>query len=77
MKNLNHLKGSQTSTLKIRTTRRTELQDVTEQVRAVVSESNCQSGVCYLYVPHTTAGVLGSRTRSMMKEIPTPTSRPP
>jgi secondary thiamine-phosphate synthase enzyme len=58
MKNSDHLKGSRTSALKIKTTCRTELQNVTEQVRALVSEANCQSGVCYLYVPHTTAGVL-------------------
>jgi secondary thiamine-phosphate synthase enzyme len=58
MKNSNHLKGSQTFTLQMKTTRRTELQDVTEQVRAAVNESNCQNGLCYLYVPHTTAGVL-------------------
>jgi secondary thiamine-phosphate synthase enzyme len=58
MKNSKHLKGSQTFTLKMKTTRRTELQDVTEQLRAAVNESNCQNGLCYLYVPHTTAGVL-------------------
>jgi secondary thiamine-phosphate synthase enzyme len=58
MKNSNHLKGSQIFTLQIKTTRRTELQNVTEQARAVVKQSNCQSGLCYLYVPHTTAGVL-------------------
>jgi secondary thiamine-phosphate synthase enzyme len=58
MQNSNHLKGSQIFTLKIKTSRRTELQDVTDQVRAAVNESNCQSGLCYLYVPHTTAGVL-------------------
>ena len=58
MKNSHSLEGSQSVTLKIKTSRRTELQDVTEQVRALVSESGCHSGMCYLYVPHTTAGVL-------------------
>lgn len=58
MKSASHLKGSQIFTLKIKTMRRTELQDVTEQVRAAVNESNCQNGLCYLYVPHTAAGVL-------------------
>jgi secondary thiamine-phosphate synthase enzyme len=58
MKNSNRLKGSQIFTLKIKTMRRTELQDVTEQIRATVNESNCQNGLCCLYVPHTTAGVL-------------------
>lgn len=44
--------------LTIRTSRRTELQDVTAKVEAAVHESACVSGVCHLYVPHTTAGVL-------------------
>src|SRR5277367_5057603 len=44
-------------TLHVRTTRRTELQDVTGQVEAAVRESGCADGVCHLYVPHTTAGV--------------------
>ena len=45
-------------TLHVRTTRRTELQDVTDQVEAAVRESGCADGVCHLYVPHTTAGAL-------------------
>jgi secondary thiamine-phosphate synthase enzyme len=45
-------------TLHVRTSRRTELQDVTDEVEAAVSESGCTDGVCHLYVPHTTAGVL-------------------
>jgi len=45
-------------TLHVRTTRRTELQDVTDQVEAAVRESGHADGVCHLYVPHTTAGVI-------------------
>jgi secondary thiamine-phosphate synthase enzyme len=45
-------------TLHVRTTRRTELQDVTDQVEAAVRESGCADGVCHLYVPHSTAGVI-------------------
>ena len=44
-------------TLRVRTTRRTEMQDVTDKVEAAVRESGCQDGACHLYVPHTTAGV--------------------
>jgi secondary thiamine-phosphate synthase enzyme len=47
-----------TRTLHIRTSRRTELKNVTGQIADVVRESGCKSGVCHLYVPHTTAGVL-------------------
>jgi secondary thiamine-phosphate synthase enzyme len=50
--------GRLETVLTIRTKRRTELQDVTEKVRSVVHESGCVSGVCHLYVPHTTAGVI-------------------
>ena len=45
-------------TISIRTSRHTELKDVTAEVEKVVRESGCAEGVCYLYVPHTTAGVL-------------------
>jgi secondary thiamine-phosphate synthase enzyme len=45
-------------TLSIRTSRRTELKDITTEVEKAVRESGVKSGVCYLYVPHTTAGVL-------------------
>jgi secondary thiamine-phosphate synthase enzyme len=45
-------------TLTIRTSRRTELRNVTAEIEKVVRASGCKSGVCHLYVPHTTAGVL-------------------
>jgi len=47
-----------TRTLRIRTTRRTELKNVTDEIAHAIHESGCKSGVCHLYVPHTTAGVL-------------------
>jgi secondary thiamine-phosphate synthase enzyme len=45
-------------TLPIRTSRRTELKNVTSEIEKLVRDSGCSSGVCHLYVPHTTAGVL-------------------
>lgn len=45
-------------TLKIRTTRRTELRNITDDIEKVVYSSGCKNGVCHLYVPHTTAGVM-------------------
>jgi secondary thiamine-phosphate synthase enzyme len=50
--------GSFARTLAIKTTRRTELKNVTPEIQAAVRESGCSDGVCHLYVPHTTAGVL-------------------
>jgi secondary thiamine-phosphate synthase enzyme len=47
-----------THTLAIRTSRRTELRNVTPEIEKIVRASGCKSGLCHLYVPHTTAGVL-------------------
>jgi len=44
-------------TLRVKTGRRTQLVDVTAAVEQVVKEAGVGSGVCYVYVPHTTAGV--------------------
>jgi secondary thiamine-phosphate synthase enzyme len=44
-------------TLLVKTGRRTQLVDVTAAVERVVKEAGVASGVCYVYVPHTTAGV--------------------
>ena len=44
-------------TLQVRTTRRTELLDITREVQRAVRDAGVKSGVCHLYVPHTTAGI--------------------
>jgi secondary thiamine-phosphate synthase enzyme len=44
--------------LKVKTDRRTQLLDVTAQVQQVIEKSRVSSGVCYVYVPHTTAAVM-------------------
>ena len=43
--------------LKVRTTSRVDLVDVTRLVQKAVSEAKVESGLCTLYVPHTTAAV--------------------
>ena len=45
-------------TLAVKTSRRTELKDLTGEIQAAVEESGCAAGICHLYVPHTTAGVI-------------------
>ena len=45
-------------TLKVNTVRRTQLLDVTAQIQQVVEKSRVTSGMCYVYVPHTTAAVM-------------------
>jgi secondary thiamine-phosphate synthase enzyme len=42
----------------VRTNRRTELKNVTAEIESLVRDSGIDSGVCHLYVPHTTAGVM-------------------
>jgi len=44
-------------TLRVTTERRTQLVDVTTAVARAVQASGVVSGICYVYVPHTTAGV--------------------
>lgn len=43
--------------LSVPTRSRTGLLDVTAQVQQIVRNSGVSQGICYLYVPHTTAGV--------------------
>jgi len=43
--------------LRVKTTARTELVDITQGVQRLVTESGIRSGVCYVFVPHTTSGI--------------------
>lgn len=43
--------------INVKTRARTEFVNITADVQKIVSESGVQKGVCYVYVPHTTAGV--------------------
>jgi secondary thiamine-phosphate synthase enzyme len=45
------------NTLQVKTARRTQLLDITGEVQRAVREAGIQSGVCHLFVPHTTAGI--------------------
>ena len=44
--------------LPVRTSARVEILDITEAVARAVTGSGVNSGICHLYVPHTTAGVI-------------------
>lgn len=44
--------------LEVKTARRTQLVDVTDRVRRTVESAGVLSGICYVYVPHTTAGMM-------------------
>jgi len=43
--------------INVKSKSRIEFIDITEQVQDVVKESGIAKGVCFLFVPHTTAGI--------------------
>jgi len=49
--------AAKTDTLTIQTGKRADAIDITERVQHVVRASGVETGLCQVYVPHTTAGV--------------------
>ncbi|GBD99409.1 hypothetical protein BMS3Abin07_01444 [bacterium BMS3Abin07] len=43
--------------INVKSKKRIELIDVTDLVQKEISESGIKNGICYLYVPHTTAAI--------------------
>lgn len=43
--------------INVKSRARTEFIDITEKIQEVIKEENVREGVCYIYVPHTTAGI--------------------
>jgi secondary thiamine-phosphate synthase enzyme len=43
--------------LHLRTTKRVEFIDITERVEKVIKDNKIESGICYIFCPHTTAGL--------------------
>jgi secondary thiamine-phosphate synthase enzyme len=46
------------SKVDIKTNTRVEFQDITSRVNDIVRASGVAGGICYVFVPHTTAGVM-------------------
>ena len=44
-------------TLSIATRNRSEMIDITSQIEGELNKSGLKDGVCFLFVPHTTAGI--------------------
>src|SRR5580658_5444392 len=42
----------------IKSTRRTQLVEITKDVQRIVTALGIRAGTCFLYVPHTTAAIL-------------------
>lgn len=43
--------------LEIKTNKQIELIDITRRVKEVIGKSGVKSGICVVFVPHTTAGI--------------------
>ena len=43
--------------IEIRTNRRKELVDITDKIQQLVTKYKVKQGICFLFVPHTTAGI--------------------
>jgi len=63
--------------IQVRTSRRVEFLDITGRVEAAVKKSGIKSGVCHVFIPHTTAGVTINENadpnviRDIIKELDT------
>ncbi len=61
--------------LRVKTNSRTELVDITQGVQKLIAESGVRSGVCHIYVTHTTAAVTINENsdpnvgRDLLKEL--------
>ena len=43
--------------IRVTTSKQCEMLDITSEVESMVKKSGVTSGVCYVFVPHTTAGI--------------------
>jgi secondary thiamine-phosphate synthase enzyme len=43
--------------LNIKSRAKTEFIDITDDINEAIKESGIKSGICYIYIPHTTAGI--------------------
>lgn len=63
------------SEIRIHTDARITLEDITDRVNGAVSKSGVKDGLCNLFVPHTTAGVMVSEnwdpdvTRDLLMQL--------
>ncbi len=44
-------------TITVKSKARTEFIDITSEVQKIIDEEGVKHGICYLFVPHTTAGI--------------------
>lgn len=44
-------------TFQVRTSKQTEFIDITRSVQEAVKKTGVEEGICFIFIPHTTAGV--------------------
>lgn len=44
--------------ISVSTPQKMALVDITEKIEEVIKKSNVKNGICFIFVPHTTAGIL-------------------
>ncbi|MBN1621013.1 MAG: YjbQ family protein [Endomicrobiales bacterium] len=42
----------------VRTTKRTDFIEITRKVQEAVTKSKIKNGICHIFIPHTTAGII-------------------
>ncbi len=56
--------------MEIKTTTRTELIDITDQVRVIIKESGIKDGICVISTRHTTSGIIiNENERGLRRDI--------
>jgi secondary thiamine-phosphate synthase enzyme len=43
--------------LEVKTSKKIEFIDITNHIDKILKEENIKNGICYLFIPHTTAGI--------------------
>lgn len=41
----------------VKTSKRIEMIDITEKIKDIIARHDVKKGICYLFIPHTTAGI--------------------
>jgi secondary thiamine-phosphate synthase enzyme len=57
MRGINEIRGEEMERISLRTTNRAQLLDITGKVQSIVAKSKIKDGVCFVFCPHTTAGL--------------------
>jgi secondary thiamine-phosphate synthase enzyme len=57
MKSLARVDGEMIQTFQVKTSKQTEFIDITRSVQEAVKKTGMEEGICFIFIPHTTAAV--------------------